>query len=66
LRVTVAHDAHQSATGRECAIDAFEVIPVARLGLDIMVIVIIIVDMGLVSWATWRTLRRVRWLARAP
>jgi len=65
LHMIVAKDRPPEATGGECVLDAFEVIPAKGIVFPIAVVVILVVALGLDGWLLWRTWRRVRWLVRA-
>ena len=66
LRITVAEGRHASATGQECALDGFEVVEEERLAFPVVPIAACVVGLGVDAWLLRRTLRRLRWVIRAP
>ncbi|MCD6521131.1 MAG: hypothetical protein J7M05_14540, partial [Anaerolineae bacterium] len=66
LRLTVAEAHHPNATGRICALDAFEVLAEEERPFPLVPLLAVLLGLALDGWLLWRTWRRVRWALRAP
>ena len=64
LQLIVDKKHHPEATGSECVLDAFEVLPAKEPAFPFAVVTVLVVAMGLDGWLFWRTWRRVRGLGR--
>ncbi|NLG49300.1 MAG: hypothetical protein GX552_04220, partial [Chloroflexi bacterium] len=66
LRLIVAEQTHVAAVGRECVLDAFEVMQEGDAAFPIWLLAGIVAGLGADGWLLWRTWRRVHWVGRAP
>jgi hypothetical protein len=66
LRITIANAMPPGAIGRECTLDAFEVVQEERPPFPVAPLAAGLVGMSLNGWLLWRTAERVRRTVRMP
>ena len=64
LRLTVDSESHADATGRECILDAFEILGADEPVVPVLPLALAAIGLGLDVWLLSRTWRRLRWAVR--
>lgn len=64
LRITISDSQNPHATGKECIIDAFEVIAEERKNFSTLALSLSVVGLVVVGYLLWRVWRHLRWTVR--